>query len=89
MRTMTSSLTLAAFQNRQRGGSKPYIVREKSHCKKVNIIANVHLTYTLLKTANGVFIGKNGRKMAEGEGFEPYSLLLFPRFPDTLEVNQK
>jgi hypothetical protein len=42
-----------------------------------------------LKTANGVFIGKNGRKMAEGEGFEPYSLLLFPQFPATSEVNQK
>jgi hypothetical protein len=32
-----------------------------------------------LKNSNGVFIGKNGRKMAEGEGFEP--LAFNPRQP--------
>ena len=51
--------------------------RQRSFCtqikpeKKANIIANVHLTYTLLKNTNGVFTGENEAKMAEGEGFEP------------------
>jgi hypothetical protein len=40
----------------------------------------------LYDSADHLFRWKYDGKMAEGEGFEPYSLVACPQFPDTSEV---